>query len=147
MGVASELAEFLSVAMANLNEPVACEHRNEIAQKIGKDWETLATFIGMPPQEVYDLKETYLDNPLTKRLGMMTRWKELYGSKATYMKLIKGLEQIGRRDLTEFLVKKLESKSVCAKNDRPPGRPSPGKEKLNKGIDWRRCRNYSSSYL
>ena len=92
------------ITREHLNKPVKPEHRNEIALKIGKDWETLATCIGIPSQEVYDLKEAYPDSPRNQRLTMMNRWEELYGSEATYFKMIQGLEQTGRRDLTEFLV-------------------------------------------
>ena len=86
------------VTKEELNKAINLEHRNEIAIKIGKDWETLATCIGIAPQEVFDLKETY---PKDQRLGMMNRWEELYGSEATYLKLIEGLEQTGRRSLTD----------------------------------------------
>ena len=92
----------------------------------------MATCIGMPSQETSDLIETYPNNPKNQRLGMMNRWEELYGSEATYLKLIKGLEQTGRRDLTEFLVKlKLEQTGVSSvKKDRQPRRVSRSKKIL-----------------
>jgi hypothetical protein len=129
----AELDVFLvskGVTKEQLNKAINLEHRNEIAMKIGEDWETLATCIGMPSQETSDLKEIYPDNPKNQRLGMMSRWKELYGSEATYLKLIQGLEQTGRRDLTEFLVKlKLES-TLSVKEKRLPRKVSYGKKKL-----------------
>ena len=79
------------------------DHRNEIARDIGKDWESLAIFIGVPNVDVDDIKEEYRE-PLDRRLAMMRRWHELWGSEATYLKLIEGLRQIGRRDLIEFLL-------------------------------------------
>ena len=39
-----------------------------------------------------------------RRLAMMRRWHELYGREATYLRLVEGLRQIGRRDLIEFVV-------------------------------------------
>ena len=121
------------VTKEELNKAINLEQRNEIAIKIGKDWETLATCIGIAPQEVFDLKETYPNSPKDQRLGMMNRWEELYGSEATYLKLIEGLEQIGRRSLTEFLLKmKLESRvSPSVKEDRQPRRISRGKKTLS----------------
>ena len=113
----AELDAFLAgkeVTREHLNKLVKPEHRNEIALKIGKDWETLATCIGIISQEVYDIKETYPDSPRDQRLAMMNRWDELYRSGATYFKLIQGLEQTGRRDLTEVLV------TVFTKDDGPP---------------------------
>ena len=131
----AELDVFLAskgVTKEELNKAINLDHRNEIALKIGKDWETLATCIGMPSQETSDLIETYPSNPKNQRLGMMNRWEELYGSEATYLKLIKGLEQTGRRDLTEFLVKlKLGQTGVSSvKKDRQPRRVSRSKKIL-----------------
>ena len=84
--------------------PVLVQHRDEIALKIGKDWESLATFIGITSQEVDDIRDTYSGSPQRQRQAMMNRWEQLHGSEATYLKLIEGLEQIGRRDLTEISV-------------------------------------------
>ena len=38
-----------------------------------------------------------------RRLALIRRWEELYGSEPTYLKIIQGLELLGRRDHTEFL--------------------------------------------
>ena len=103
----AELGVYLAekgISKEMLNIPINRESRNQVALRIGKNWESLATCIGIPSQEVFDLKETYPNGPQDQRLGMMNRWEELYGSDATYLKLIEGLEQTGRRDLTEFLV-------------------------------------------
>ena len=42
--------------------------------------------------------------PLDRRLAMMRRWHKLWGSEATYLRLIKGLRHIGRRDLIDRLM-------------------------------------------
>ena len=78
-------------------------HRNTIAQDIGKDWESLAAFIGVPSGDIDDIKEKYRE-PLDRRLAMMRKWHELWGEEATYLRLVRGLRQIGRRDLIEFIV-------------------------------------------
>ena len=111
----AELSEYLAgkrISSELLGKMVKAEYTNEVAVKLGKDWESLATFIGIPSQDVYDLKETYPDNPRNQRLGMMKRWEELRGSKATYAKLIEGLELTGRRDLTELLVSRIVQKEI-----------------------------------
>ena len=56
-----------------------------------------------PPEDVDDIKDKYRE-PLVRRLAMMRRWHELWGKEATYLRLIEGLRQIGRRDLIEFVV-------------------------------------------
>lgn len=113
-----------------LNKRLLPDDRNTIAIKIGRDWESLTTFIGVPPQEVYDIIEVYPPenpnvSPRDRRLALMRRWEELYGSDATYLKLIQGLEQIGRRDLSEELIK-------LAQIQPHPHKPSRGLHFLNK---------------
>ena len=81
------------------------DHRNEIARLVGKDWESLATFIGVPNVDVDDIKKEYRE-PLDRRLAMMRRWHELWGSEATYLRLVEGFQKIGRRDLIELVVQK-----------------------------------------
>ena len=85
------------------------EHRRKIALDIGATYEILAIFIGVPHQDVDDIKDMY-SQPVDRRLAMMRRWHQLYGSDATYLKLINGLKQVGRRDLIESLVNQLHTK-------------------------------------
>ena len=92
------------VTKETLERAVSVEQRNEIAKGIGGDWESLATFIGVPPGDIDDITEGYR-KPLDRRLAMMRRWHELWGKEATYLRLVEGLRQIGRRDLIEFIVK------------------------------------------
>lgn len=42
-----------------LENPVTKEHRTMIAQKISGDWESLATFIGVPAEDIDDVKQEY----------------------------------------------------------------------------------------
>ena len=57
----------------------------------------------MCDEEVDDIKQKYRE-PLDMRLAMMRRWKELEGREATYLKLVDGLMQVGRRDLIEVVL-------------------------------------------
>lgn len=120
-GLGAYLAE-KRISREMLNLPVNPESRNQIALKIGKNWECLATCIGISSQEVFDLKEMYPNSPQDQRLGMMNRWEELYGSEATYLKLIEGLEQTGRRDLTELLIRVVMSRPAFSKARDEEGR-------------------------
>ena len=61
------------------------------------------TRLGVSPDNVDDIKDEYR-KPLDRRLVMMRRWHKLWGSEATYLRLIKGLRQIGRRDLIDRLI-------------------------------------------
>ena len=100
-----ETSQTFGISKEILKCVVSNKHRNDIASKIGDAWESLATFIGVPPEDVHDIKEEYR-KPLDRRLAMMRRWHELWGSEATYRRLVEGLRQIGRRDLIEFLKQK-----------------------------------------
>ena len=136
----AELSAYLvekGISRALLNAPVNRESRNQVALRIGKNWESLATCIGIPSQEVFDLKETYPNNPQDQRLGMMNRWEELYGSEATYLKLIEGLEQTGRRDLTESLIQGVvmsRPSFVKAKSDEEGRQKAPGMKFNTDGV-------------
>ena len=100
-----EAAQTFGMSEKELMCTVSEKHRNEIANEIGGDWESLATFIGVPPKDVDGTKDTYR-KPLDRRLAMMKRWHELWGRDATYSRLVEGLRQIGRRDLIELLTEK-----------------------------------------
>ena len=91
------------VSKESLKRSTIEDHRNKIAQKVGGDWESLATFIGVPPEDVDDIKVKYRE-PLVRRLAMMRRWYELWGKEATYLRLVEGLRLIGRTDLIEFVL-------------------------------------------
>ena len=92
-----------------LKRRVSEKHRQNVAAAIGTDWETLASCIAIPREDVDDIK---LDQTkqVNMRLAMMRRWHELYGSKATYLELINGLMQVGRRDLSESLLGQIHTK-------------------------------------
>lgn len=98
-----ELLAGSKVKKEKLTEEVTAEHRNEIALKLGGDWETLAPFIGIPVEDIHDIIES-VTNSRDRRLAMLRKWGQLYGRSATYSKLVEGLEKIGRRDLSEAVV-------------------------------------------
>ena len=92
---------------------VSEEHRLKIAMEIGKDWEILATFIGVPPEDVYDIKQEHTQQ-VNMRVSLMRRWHELYGREATYLKLINGLMKVRRRDLIDSLLSQLRTNEFRA---------------------------------
>ena len=100
-----EASQTFGISEETLKCVVSSKHRKEIAKRVGDDWESLATFIDISSVDVDDIKEKY-EEPLDRRLAMMRRWHELWGSEATYLRLVEGLRQIGRRDLIEFLKQK-----------------------------------------
>ena len=86
---------------------VSIEHRNMVVKGIGGDWESLATFIGIPPGDIEDIKEEH-KRPLGRRLAVMRKWHKLCGKMlCMYLRLVKGLRQIGRKDLIESVLLQL----------------------------------------
>ena len=77
-------------AEKDLNQQMREEHCHEIAMLVGKDWETLAAFIGIPTIDVDDIKESDQD-PRKRRLALVDKWQKMYGSEATYAKMVHGL--------------------------------------------------------
>ena len=77
------LLQTLGVRGETLKCVVSEKHGYEIARRIGGDWESLATFIGVPNGDIDDIKEEHR-KPLDRRLAMMRRWHELTGKEATY---------------------------------------------------------------
>ena len=67
-------------------------------------WQYLATGIGVAEDIIHDINLITTEN---KCLALLRRWKQLYGSGATYLKLIEGFEYlaVGRRDLTETVIR------------------------------------------
>ena len=99
-----------------LKHVVSEKHRIKIAQIIiGEDWEYLAPFLGIPDVEIDEIKERYVMSPKNRRLAMIRRWHEMYGSSATYHKLIKVLEQTGRRDLCEAIIMELKQSDIVSR--------------------------------
>ena len=93
-------------------------------QDLEHQLECLATSINITGNEVYDIKES---EPNANRCrALFIRWKQLYGSEATYAKLIEGFEDPsnGRRDLTETVLNyvagttHLQERTVGARNFR-----------------------------
>ena len=93
------------------------EHRNIIAKEIDGALEILAPFIGVPLKEVANIKDEHLRKPLIMRLAMMERWYELHGSNATYLKLVEGLREIGRRDLIEIVIDVVKNLNTSGTRD------------------------------
>lgn len=89
-----------------LDSPVDDRLLDLISKETGLEaqWECLATGIGVAGEICHDIQQI---EPQNKCKAMLKRWKQLYGSEATYRRLIGGFEYqiVGRRDLTEKVCK------------------------------------------
>ena len=114
------------LAQDALDRPVDDQLLDRIStdQHLELQLEFLATSINITDNEVYDIRES---EPSANRCrALFIRWKQLYGSEATYAKLIEGFEDPsnGRRDLTETVLNyvagttHLQERTVGARNFR-----------------------------
>ena len=85
-----------------LNHAVNSSHLTNIAVRIG-DWESCATFLGIPQEDVDDINEENR-RVRKRRIAMLQRWKQLKGREATYLNLMESFAQLGRKDLIEFVL-------------------------------------------
>ena len=109
----SDLLKDNGLTEEDLKQEVKEEHCHMIAMQVGRDWQTLATFIGVSDIDVDDIKEMYQE-PQDRRLALLTKWKKLYGSEATYAKMAHGLEGTGNRKLTEYLLQcQKDNSDIC----------------------------------
>ena len=61
----------------DLNQPIKCEHCDQIAILLGQDWESLATSIGFGKYEIDDIKEEYHNRkPKDRRIALLREWKK-----------------------------------------------------------------------
>ena len=93
-----------SLTEQQINVPCSHEHMVEIASKVNK-WECLVLSIGLTDIEVTAIQR---DKPNDYRLqcsAALLKWRQKFGSNATYLSLAKGLEKVGRLDLVETVCK------------------------------------------
>ena len=107
----SDLLKANGLTEKDLNQQMKEKHCHEIAMQVGKDWETLATSIGMSDTDVDDIKARYQE-PRDRRIALLRKWKKSYGKEATYAQMARGLEKIGNRELTEYLIGLLKRKTL-----------------------------------
>jgi hypothetical protein len=101
----SSLMKEKGLTDVDLNQPIKCEHCDQIAILLGQDWESLAPLIGFGKYEVDDIKEEYhYQKPKRQRIALLKKWKIKFGSDATYAKMVRGLETIENRELTEIVM-------------------------------------------
>ncbi len=74
---------------------------SELAMKLER-WELLLPHIGLDECDRIAIKNDYSSYE-EQRIALLSKWKRLFGSRATYLKLAEGLEKIGHFDLVEKL--------------------------------------------
>ena len=71
-----------------------------IANLLGGDWENLAMYL-ISQAMIDDIIARYPNNPGQRRQELMNRWKQMLGRQATYLIMVRSLDQIHRRDIID----------------------------------------------
>ncbi len=91
-----------------LDVPCSVDHCRELAMKIER-WEPLLPHIGLGECDRIAIEKDYSSYE-EQRIALLSKWKRLFGSRATYLKLAEGLEKIGHFNLVDELCKIYKSK-------------------------------------
>ena len=105
-----------------LDQPCRDDHLCTIALSITR-WKSIAPFLGLTKAEEENIEKDCGENE-TQKIGMLRKWREKFGRKATYRKLAKVFFKLERVDLVEEVCELLQtehSSSSSEELDGPPG--------------------------
>ncbi|XP_072022456.1 uncharacterized protein, partial [Amphiura filiformis] len=91
----------LSRSYSYINKTLEEEQLRDLSEKIGAEWEKVATFLGLSPMDVYKIKFSYIVAG-DRVFEALVQWKRGMTKNTNMVKtLAKALEDSGRRDLAE----------------------------------------------
>ena len=105
------------VSPEKLDQPCRDGHLCETALSVTR-WKSIAPFLGLTKAEEENIEKDCGENE-TQKIGMLRKWRERFGKKATYRKLAKVFGKLKRLDLVEELCELLQAES-CSDEDGPP---------------------------
>ena len=100
-----------------LDQPCRDDHLSEIALSITR-WKSIVPFLGLTKAEEENIEKDCAANE-TQKIGMVRKWREKYGKKATYRKLANVFFKLERVDLVEEVCELLHSNSSSEELDGP----------------------------
>ena len=86
-----------------LNAKCANQHLSKIAEEI-VTWEHLARRLGLTEAKIEEIKRNNANNYLEQKDQFLIKWKEKFGSKATYKVLLQCLDECEMREQAEKLI-------------------------------------------
>ena len=103
-----------------LDQPCRDDHLCAIALSITR-WKSIAPFLGLTKAEEENIEKDCGENE-TQKIGMLRKWRETFGRKATYRKLAKVFFKLERVDLVEEVCELLQTEhsSSSSDEDGPP---------------------------
>ncbi|XP_028967211.1 ankyrin-2 [Galendromus occidentalis] len=83
-------------------------HLSDIAKEVGNDWAALAGQLGIPVQEIQQIRDEVANDKEQQTLTMLKIWIQRMGPAATGNALEKALQNIGRDDIVHKCMSNIE---------------------------------------
>ena len=84
------------------NRPCTDEHLRQISLSI-TDWLGMAPFLHLSSADQENIKAFAPQSIQAQKVQMLERWKQKFGTAATYRKLSESFLQCGRQDLVDII--------------------------------------------
>ena len=120
-----------------LDQPCSDVHLCDIALSVTK-WKSIAPFLGLTKAEEENIEKDCGENE-TQKIGMLRKWRERFGRKATYRKLAKVFFKLERADLVEEVCELLQTEHSNSSTEED-GPPAAKRSILDSYVDYLRGR-------